>query len=368
VPSQTSRWTLALLICGLGIACGQPGTSNGPGATDAGPADSGPNPSGDAGPTDSGPNPTGDAGPMDAGPNPSGDAGPMDAGPSDAGSADAGPCHAPYQWIDGYCSGPCNSEVLCKCANGMSEGVACPQDVAMACAAVCAPYGGYCPSGTCASDAGPGDAGPSGDAGPWPAAGCETSGGICLSSGTCATAGGTVVALGGCTFSDGAAECCVPPRPAENPTTCATEGGLCAPIGGCLEAGGWLSYSPDGGGELCPFNGNFACCVPHTQCGNATADCCAWPTIYTQACFDGVLSCPFGSPVPIGTCGPNSGSGDAGPGPTDAGPTDAGAAVCGGTTSGSCPGTETCCECCGAPGACSHSCLSVGSAGCPLCE
>jgi hypothetical protein len=51
----------------------------------------------------------------------------------------------------------------------------------------------------------------------------------------------------------------------------------------------------------------------------------------------------------------------------DAGPVDGGP-ICQGHTQGSCPGTEVCCECCGAPGpgGCSYSCQP--STPCPLCE
>jgi hypothetical protein len=306
---QLHRLSFSLLLWGLAAACAQPGLSN----------DAGVGPSVDAGGLDSG----ADASTPDAGP---------DAGNEDAGLPDA----------------------------GLPDAAGLPADAGLADAGV-------------PDDAGLPDAGPTGDAGTWPAEGCEISGGICMASGTCVSAGGTVVATGGCTFSDGPAECCVPPPPSEEPTTCSAEGGLCAPIGGCLEAGGWLSYGLNGD-ALCPFDGDFACCVPHAQCGNATMDCCAWPTIYTQACFDGVLFCAVGSPVPTGTCGPDSGSGDAGPSPIDAGasPIDAGPGDggpgCEGATSGSCPGAETCCECCGTPGSCNHSCLTVGPEGCPLCE
>lgn len=208
--SRLNRSVLILVACAVAAGCAQPGVAADGGVNPPGTSDSGMNPSPDGGMPDRGMDASfEDAGEPDSGMIPSPDAGAPDAGSStDAGN----PCHPPYQWLDGYCSGPCNSEVLCKCVDGTSQGAACPESLPMACAAVCAPYGGWCSS--------------------------------------------------------------------------AGDGGTCAPDGGTL----------------------------------------------------------------------------------DAGPGDAGEPQCAGTTSGSCPGSETCCPCCGVPGSCTYTCESVEPGGCPLCE
>jgi hypothetical protein len=121
-----------------------------------------------------------------------------------------------------------------------------------------------------------------------------------MPQGACAQAGGTVPASSpaGCFFSDGPAECCVPPAAEPSPTTCAQAGGLCAPIGGCLDAGGYFTSTNAG----CNAGGSYACCVPHAQCGEQTIDCCTDMTIYRPACDGGKLVCTLGMPFPKGTC------------------------------------------------------------------
>jgi hypothetical protein len=137
--------------------------------------------------------------------------------------------------------------------------------------------------------------------GGYPAQGCLLSGGLCLPSGACTAAVGTVAALGGCSFSDGPAECCVPLAPKAEPrVTCGDHGGVCAPIGGCLQAGGWMT--PPSTGTACNMGPSYTCCVPHAQCGEPTMDCCSGTAVFRQACADGTLLCSVGDPVPLGTC------------------------------------------------------------------
>ncbi len=74
-----------------------------------------------------------------------------DAGPPapDGGSdLDGGvPCDPPNHLEDGYCSGLCDSGVLCDCADGLQLGAICPTNIPMACAIICAENDGWCPNG-----------------------------------------------------------------------------------------------------------------------------------------------------------------------------------------------------------------------------
>jgi hypothetical protein len=135
---------------------------------------------------------------------------------------------------------------------------------------------------------------------PPPAAVCQGVGGICVPQGACAAASGAVPpeSPGGCFFDDGTAECCVPPAAKDNPTTCAEAGGLCAPIGGCFDAGGALT-TIDGG---CDMGASYACCVPHSACGDATIECCDGAAAFRPACDLGEFVCTVGDAVPVGTC------------------------------------------------------------------
>lgn len=135
---------------------------------------------------------------------------------------------------------------------------------------------------------------------PPPAAVCEQAGGICVPQGNCAAANGTVPpeSPGGCFFDDVTAECCVPPAPQDMPTSCAEAGGLCAPIGGCFDAGGALTTIDAG----CDMGVAYACCVPHSYCGDATIECCDGAAVFRPACDEGEFVCTVGVPVPVGTC------------------------------------------------------------------
>jgi hypothetical protein len=135
------------------------------------------------------------------------------------------------------------------------------------------------------------------DAGTLPAAGCESQGGVCLPQGSCAGAGGTVGSLGGCAFSDGPAECCIPAAPTGSRSSCAGYGGVCAPIGGCDDSGGYFAASSDAGTEpMCAGAPEYACCVPHAQCGADTLTCCSGGATFSPACDMGVLFCYVGTP------------------------------------------------------------------------
>lgn len=135
---------------------------------------------------------------------------------------------------------------------------------------------------------------------PPPAAVCEQAGGICVPQGNCAAANGAVPpeSPGGCFFDDVTAECCVPPAPQDMPTSCAEAGGLCAPIGGCFDAGGALTTIDAG----CDMGVAYACCVPHSYCGDATIECCDGAAVFRPACDEGEFVCTVGVPVPVGTC------------------------------------------------------------------
>jgi hypothetical protein len=118
---------------------------------------------------------------------------------------------------------------------------------------------------------------------------CKSAGGICVGAGSCVRYGGAVTlasSAGGCSASEGAAECCIPAKPVTSPQDCQGQGGVCAPELTCGETDGWTSVDDTCGGA------GDVCCVPHAACGDATFDCCAGTTHVAPQCSSGLLQCP----------------------------------------------------------------------------
>jgi hypothetical protein len=145
------------------------------------------------------------------------------------------------------------------------------------------------------------------DAGADPDAGfanaCQDVGGICVSNdATCTGGNGVVLGAGaaGCVFDDGPGTCCAPPAPAQEGSTCELHGGLCAPISGCNFVHGAFAE------PSCNMGPGTICCVPESQCGPETQECCdpSGPTTFRTACDFGTWTCiiPNTQLRPIGMC------------------------------------------------------------------
>jgi hypothetical protein len=135
--TPASRLILSLLLGCLAAGCARSGTSETPDGSSADGSFNGPP----------------DSGAPDSGALDSGTIEPPDSGAGDSGN----PCQGDFRLFDGYCSGPCELEVLCQCADGTKQGAVCPENIAIACEVLCSDHGGSCdpsmPGGPCA-DAG----------------------------------------------------------------------------------------------------------------------------------------------------------------------------------------------------------------------
>jgi len=129
---------------------------------------------------------------------------------------------------------------------------------------------------------------------PAEAAACAEAGGVCV--GTGATCSGTIIDTGGCVFSDGTGNCCVPLPATPTGDTCAEKGGTCTVVGGCYLSKSW--FVDDGGGCSDAFGASVTCCAPTNACDDyGTELCCNYDSAgvatsaYVPYCDRGEVTC-----------------------------------------------------------------------------